>query len=263
MNQPPATFDLSATRMLLHTRRLGREIDHLPVTGSTMDIARARARAGEPEGYTVMAEEQTAGRGRLGRVWVAPPGVNISVSVLLRPTSHQMKRLGMSVPLAVADAVEEVSGLTPLLKWPNDVRVNGRKLCGILIEAAMLGDTPSFAIAGIGLNVNLDAAAYPEIAGIATSIATERGRPVSREHTLAALLNALERHYDRRDGDALRQEWRSRLETLGQQVSVTFAGRTERGVAEDVDEEGSLLLRLRDGRLLTFPAGEVTLREPV
>jgi BirA family transcriptional regulator, biotin operon repressor / biotin---[acetyl-CoA-carboxylase] ligase len=259
---PPVTFDLQSVHRLLRTRRLGRELVYLAVTGSTMDIAREQARAGVPEGYAVMAEEQTAGRGRLGRVWVAPPGVNLSVSVLLRPTPGQMKRLGMIVPLAVADAVTTVSGLESVLKWPNDVRINGRKLCGILIEAAMLGDAPSFAVAGIGLNVNLDAAAHPEIAAIATSIATELGRPVSREHTLAALLNALERHYDRGDVDALRREWRSRLETLGQEVAVTFAGHTERGVAEDVNEDGSLLLRLPDGRLRTFPAGEVTLREP-
>jgi BirA family transcriptional regulator, biotin operon repressor / biotin---[acetyl-CoA-carboxylase] ligase len=259
----PIPFDLDAVRPLLRTRRLGRDISYLQVTGSTMDIARERAQAGVPEGFVAMAEEQTAGRGRLGRVWVAPPGVNLSVSVLLRPTPGQIKRLGMVTPLAVAEAVADVSGLSPTLKWPNDVRINGRKLCGILIEAAMLGDVPSFAIVGIGLNVNLDAAAHPEVAGIATSIAAELGCPISREQTLAALLNALERHYDRDDAPALRQEWRSRLETLGQEVAVTFAGHTERGVAEDVDEEGSLLLRLPDGRLATFPAGEVTLREPV
>jgi BirA family biotin operon repressor/biotin-[acetyl-CoA-carboxylase] ligase len=115
-------------------------------------------------------------------------------------------------------------------------------------------------VVGIGLNVNLDVAAYPDIAAIATSIARELGRPVSREHTLAALLNAFEHHYDREDAATLRREWRDRLETLGQEITVNFAGHVEQGIAEDVDGEGSLILRRRDGSTVTLPAGEVTLR---
>jgi BirA family biotin operon repressor/biotin-[acetyl-CoA-carboxylase] ligase len=142
------------------------------------------------------------------------------------------------------------------------VRIGERKLCGILIESGYAGNGPVHAVVGIGLNVNLDVAAYPEIAALATSMAREAGHPISREHTLAALLNAFERHYACGDADSLRLAWRRRLDTLGREIDVTFAGRTEHGYAEDVDAEGSLILRRPDGSLLTLPAGEVTLRLP-
>ena len=255
-------MDLEHVRSLLTTGRIGRPLLFFPSIGSTMDVARAQAEAGAPEGVVVVADEQTAGRGRLGRSWLAPAGVNLSLSILVRPSLAAMKRLGIVTPLAVADAVQAVGGLDVRFKWPNDVRAGGRKLCGILIEGGFTGETPTHAVVGIGLNVNLDAARYPEVADIATSIARELGRPVSREATLAALLNAFERRYDCADGESLRREWRARLETLGTIVTVTFAGRTEHGFAEDVDGDGALILRRADGSRVTLPAGEVTLRLP-
>ncbi|MBI2760270.1 MAG: biotin--[acetyl-CoA-carboxylase] ligase [Chloroflexi bacterium] len=253
-------MDPTHLQRLLTTARIGSALVYLPSTGSTMDDVRGRAAEGAAEGLVVVADEQTAGRGRLGRVWVAPPGVNLSLSILLRPSRERIKRLGMVAPLAVADAVAAVSGLAVQFKWPNDVRIGGRKVCGVLIESEFAGDQPSFAIVGIGLNVNLDTAVIPEIADIATSIAREHGAPVSREQTLVALLNAFERWYDEPEPAVVRSAWRERLETLGQEVEVTFAGQSERGVAEDVDAEGSLLLRRRDGSRVVLPAGEVTLR---
>ncbi len=234
----------------------------LTTTSSTMDEVRARAETGAGEGLVVVADEQTAGRGRLGRAWVAPAGVNLYLSILVRPPLAAMKRLGMIAPLAVADAVAAVGGPEVSFKWPNDVRVGERKLCGVLIEGEFAGERPAFAIVGIGLNVNLDPTRYPEIAGLATSIARETGGPVSREEALAALLNAFERRYDTEDGEGLRRAWRARLDTLGREVDVTFAGRTEHGIAEDVDAEGALVLRRADGATVTLPAGEVTLRPP-
>jgi BirA family transcriptional regulator, biotin operon repressor / biotin---[acetyl-CoA-carboxylase] ligase len=252
--------DTAHVRTLLTTSRIGATLVDLPTTGSTMDDVRARATVGASEGLVVSADEQTAGRGRFGRAWVAPAGVNLSLSILLRPSREQVKVLGMVAPLAVADAVAAVSGLAVQFKWPNDVRIGGRKLCGVLIESEFAGDRPVFAIAGIGLNVNLDTAGVPEIAEIATSIAREYGMPVSREQTLAALLSAFERWYDEPDPAMVWSAWRGRLETLGQEVEVTFSGKSERGVAEDVDAEGSLVLRRRDGARVILPAGEVTLR---
>lgn len=257
-----SAMDIDLVRAHLGTSRLGRVLVYLPSTGSTMDVARERARAGAADGLVVVAEEQTAGRGRLGRAWVAPPGVNLYLSIVLRPDPATLKRLGIAAPLAVADAVAEVSGLAVVFKWPNDVLLGARKLCGILIESGFAGDTPTHAVCGIGLNVNLDVEAYPAIAGIATSIARELGRPVSRELTLAALLNAFERRYDCTDAESLRLAWRARLETLGRVVDVTSAGHTEHGIAEDVDADGALLLRRADGTIVTLPAGEVTLRSP-
>jgi BirA family biotin operon repressor/biotin-[acetyl-CoA-carboxylase] ligase len=253
-------MDLDRVRRLLTTARIGRPITYLPATTSTMDVARERAAADAPEGLVVVADEQTAGRGRFGRAWVAPPGVNLLLSILLRPSAERMKRLGIVAPLAVAEAVRTVSGLVVRFKWPNDVLLGGRKLCGILVEGGFAGTAPVHAVVGIGLNVNLDPSTQPAIAATATSIAAALGRAVSREETLAALLNAFELLYDESDGERLRRDWKARLDTLGQEVEVTFAGRVERGVAEDVDAEGALVLRRPDGTRTALAAGEVTLR---
>lgn len=242
-----------------HTR-FGNPLIWLPSTGSTMDDVRTQAKAGAAEGLVIAADEQTKGRGRLGRSWVAPAGVNLSLSLLVRPNPAVIKRLGMVAPLAVADAVAAVTGIEVRCKWPNDILIGGRKLCGILIEGEFSGDRPVFAIVGIGLNVNLDVAAVPEIADFATSLRRETGRVVDRGAVLVATLRAFQVHYDSTDAARLRDIWRARLDTLGQHVDVTFAGRTESGLAEDVTADGSLLLRRPDGSLLTLPAGEVTLR---
>ncbi|MFN8555830.1 MAG: biotin--[acetyl-CoA-carboxylase] ligase [Dehalococcoidia bacterium] len=255
-------MDLDLVSSLLSTSSIGRRIVYLPTTTSTMDVAREHVHGGAPSGLVVVADEQSAGRGRFGRAWVAPPAVNLLCTVLVRPTLEVAKRLGMVTPLAVADAVAAVGGPTVSFKWPNDVRAGGRKLCGILIEGEFAGERPAFALVGIGLNVNLDVAHHPEIADIATSIMQEIGAPVSRERTLAALLNAFEAHADNPDGEALRVAWRARLETLGQDVTVSFGGAVEHGRAEDVDAAGSLILRRADGSAVILPAGEVSLRLP-
>lgn len=242
--------------------RFGHELIWLPSTGSTMDDVRARATAGAAEGLVIAADEQTKGRGRLGRAWLAPPAVNLSLSILVRPTMPVMKRLGIITPLAVADAVAQVAGIDVRFKWPNDIQVAGRKLCGVLIEGEFRGEQPAYAIVGIGLNVNLDVAAIAELAGIATSLKQETGRSIEREAVLTALLAAFQQRYDCPDAALLLDAWRERLDTLGKEVAVTFAERSVHGIAENVTGDGSLLLRRPDGSLLTLPAGEVTLRRP-
>ena len=159
----------------------------------------------------------------------------------------------------IAEALEGI-GLAPRLKWPNDVLVGGRKIAGILIETELSGDAVKYALVGIGLNVNFDVGAVPEIAGIATSVRRELGRDTSREELLAALLNAFEVRYEQAlEDDAVFQAWRSRLETLGRRVRATLGERVEEGVAEDVDAEGNLLVRRDDGSLAVVEAGDVTL----
>ena len=253
-------MDLQRVEKLLETKTIGRPLIFLAVTASTMDDVRQHAAAGAAEGLTVVADDQQSGRGRFGRAWVAPAGVNLSLSILLRPNRSQIKRLSIVAALAVADAVVQCHGLPVRCKWPNDLQVGGRKLCGILIEGGFSGDQPSHAIAGIGLNVNLDVEAYPDIAAVATSVAREVGQHVPREPLLAALLGAFERRYATAETDHLLSDWRSRLDTLGRTVTVQFQGRSESGVAEDVDQDGALLLRRDDGSLVALPAGEVTLR---
>ncbi len=166
------------------------------------------------------------------------------------------------MPLAVSLAIEETTGLAPRIKWPNDVLFSGRKVAGILIETEFSGAEPRYAIVGIGLNVNFEIDSASEIAGIATSMKQELGADVTREAVLAALLNHLEALYTAPDPRAVREAWRSRLETLGRDVTLTFRDESFTGHAEDVDDAGNLILRFPDGSIRTFEAGEVSLRAP-
>ncbi len=254
-------LNLESVREQLKTAFVGRRIVYLATTRSTQDAARAEAESGAPEGTAVLAEEQTAGRGRLGRSWVSPAGTNLYLTLVMRPPIQRLRSLSMVAPLAVAQAVEEATALAPRIKWPNDVLVAGRKLAGVLIDTELSGQSVRYSLVGIGVNVNLDVAQAAEIAGIATSLRRELGREVSREMVLAALLNRFEALYvEAERGPAVHAAWRSRLETLGRPVRVTFGGQVEEGLAEDVDAEGSLILRRPDGSRVTIAAGEVTLR---
>jgi len=254
-------FSLEAFQSQLRTSSLGqRAICRRSVT-STMDVARGEAAAGAPEGTVVIADEQTAGRGRLGREWVSPPGTNIYLSVILRPPAAHLRQLSIICPLAICQAIEEVTGLAARIKWPNDVLVDGRKVSGVLLDAELVGDRVQYAIAGIGLNVNFDPSTYRELRDIATSLKRELGREVSREAVLAGLLNHLESLYQAAlRGEKAHAAWKERLDTLGRSVRVRFADRVEEGVAADTDSDGALILRRDDGSTVRIEAGEVTLR---
>jgi BirA family biotin operon repressor/biotin-[acetyl-CoA-carboxylase] ligase len=251
-------LNLPAVESLLRTDSIGRRITYLATTTSTMDVAHDEAVAGAPHGAVVFAEEQTAGRGRFGRRWVSPAGKNLYLTLILRPDAGRLRTLSMVVPLAVCRAVEAATPLRPVIKWPNDVLVNGRKLAGVLIEGESSGADLLYALAGVGLNVN-DPIDDPEIADIATSLSRELGEETPREPVLAALLNEMEAAYGGSPDD-LFSGWRSRIATIGQSVRLTFRDEVYEGTAEDVDDEGSLILRLADGTSRTFEAGEVTLR---
>jgi BirA family biotin operon repressor/biotin-[acetyl-CoA-carboxylase] ligase len=161
----------------------------------------------------------------------------------------------------VARAVERLTGLQTSLKWPNDVLVAGRKIAGILSESELLGEGVSYALVGIGVNVNADMAAYAEMAALATSVMTELGQEVSREALAAGLLNEFEALYlAAQAGEPIEQEWRARLGMLGKEVRVRSGEQVEEGLAEDVDRDGNLILRRADGSRVTIAAGDVTLR---
>ena len=253
--------DLSRLERALKTTYMGRRLVYYSSVGSTQDIARREAEAGAPEGTLVLADEQTAGRGRLGRSWASPAGQNLYLTLVLRPPMHALKRLTMVAPLAVARAVAETTGLQAGIKWPNDVWIGRRKLSGVLLESEVQGEQVRYCLLGIGVNVNLDVEAIPELAEIATSLLRELGREVSREDVLASLLAHLESLYEAvRRGETPLEEWRARLITLGQEVTARFGDQVEEGLAEDVDEEGRLLLRRPDGSRVAIEAGDVTLR---
>lgn len=251
----------SALSRELKTKTIGRNVLYFPTIPSTMDIAKQAAKDGAAEGTVVITDHQTAGRGRLNREWLAPPGSSLLLSIILYPEQQHLARLTMIACLAVAQSIEKVTGLKPAIKWPNDVLINGRKVSGILSEANLSGDSVSYAIVGIALNVNLDVTAIPEIAETATSLRMELGRKVSRQKVLVALLNEFDSLYAAlRRGEPIHLQWRQRLETLGRKVTVRCGDEVQQGYAESVDEEGNLLLRHDDGSLSTIAAGDVTLR---
>ena len=225
-----------------------------------MDEARDLAESGEPEGVVVATEEQSAGRGRFDRAWVSPRGLNLHLTALLRPTAAQLPFVNMAATLATAHAASRFCDAQASVKWPNDVRVGGRKIAGILIETAASDRGLAYALVGIGLNVNFDPADHPEIADLATSIRRETGRPADRSAVLETLLARFDDLYAevRRGRVAHRTRWAATLETLGRRVRLDWQGREVEGLAESVDERGNLVLRLPDGSAFTAVAGEVT-----
>jgi BirA family biotin operon repressor/biotin-[acetyl-CoA-carboxylase] ligase len=242
---------------------LGCRIHYHAAIGSTNDEARRLAAAGAPEGTLVVADVQTAGRGRLGRRWFAPAGTSLLFSLVFRPplAPAQALRLTMCAGLAVAEAVHDQVGLEVGLKWPNDVVWEGRKLGGILTELETEGERLAYAVVGVGLNVNLDVAALPPLLMPAASLSSAVGRPVERLTLLLAILTRWEAHYRRlRQGCSPYQAWAARLVTTGQHVRVHADKEVKEGLAIGVDAEGALLLRRDDGQVERIWGGDVTLR---
>ena len=257
-------MELSAERIKegLRTHIFGRKIVYHRTIGSTNDEARRLALAGAPEGTLVIAEEQTAGRGRLGRQWLAPAGSSLLMSLLFRPplAPHQAQRLTMICSLAVCEAISRLTGLPAEIKWPNDILIQGKKAGGILTELGVEGSRLEYAIVGMGLNVNLDPAALPEIPAPITSLSYELGQPISRLELLQAILKGIETRYQRlQEGESPYQEWAGHLLTLHKYITISMPGEQVEGWTEEVDADGALILRLRDGSRRRILAGDVML----
>lgn len=245
----PERLDAEALRAELNAKPGGlwTSVTVLPSTGSTnADLASA----GGPEGQVLAAEEQTAGRGRMGREWASQPGAALTFSVLLRPDNVPARQRGwlpLLAGVAVARSVRAMSGLPAMLKWPNDVLVEGRKLCGILAEQSADGAV----VIGMGINVTTTADGLPARPGglPATSIALEGGT-ASRQELLAEILRRLERDYVPFRGNpdpgstGLLEEYRTLCCTLGQAVRAELpGGKSVTGEAADVDSDGRLLIQ--------------------
>jgi BirA family transcriptional regulator, biotin operon repressor / biotin---[acetyl-CoA-carboxylase] ligase len=229
------------------------QMQYEPACSSTQDLARAAAAGGADQGWIAVTDSQHQGRGRLGRAWVAPAETALLFSVILRPPLDVLPLLPLLAALTVAGGIETSTGAVPDLKWPNDVLLNGKKLAGILLERP----AGAAVILGVGLNVNQSAADLPEGA---TSLAVELGRQLEREPLLAAILNDLGNAYERADRqgvDWIVPGWRSRSSMMGNAVAFTQEGSLVRGIAEDVEEDGALRVRIEDGTRISVVAGEV------
>jgi BirA family biotin operon repressor/biotin-[acetyl-CoA-carboxylase] ligase len=225
-----------------------------------MDTARGEALKGAAAGTVIIAGEQTGGRGRLKRQWLSPKG-NIALSIILYPDIASLPYLIMITSLAVVKSIESVTGVKGQIKWPNDVLIDGKKVCGILIENQVRGNKVTYSIVGIGINVALKVNDYVEIASTAASLNNETGKADLRIKLIRALLkefNSLYRQLP--DGKAIYEQWQERLITLGKQVRAQSGNQVIEGIAEAVDEGGALVIRQADGTLTKVVAGDVTLR---
>ena len=232
-----------------------------------MDAVWAMADRDAPHGEVVVARTQTAGRGRFSRAWASGDGESLLLSVLLRPPAPAAALLSPMAALAVADAAEEAAGVRCELKWPNDVLVGGRKVCGVLVEMRADTDGVVTAVLGVGLNVNLDFGGLPPspagegLRATATSLADQAGRRFDVREVEAVFLARLRERYRQcvDDGPSLLAEWASRLSTLGLRVTVREREGAFTGVAERVDDAGRLIVRLDSGARRAVSEGDVTL----
>lgn len=242
----------------LNTKFVGRQLHYYPSLTSTMEVAKKVAIEGAAEGTVVIADKQTAGRGRLGRAWLSPKG-SLAMSIILKPSLKSLPQLIMIASLAVVRAIRKVAGLETQIKWPNDVLIKSKKVCGILIESEVKGDRVNFAIIGIGINVNLNPLAFPKISAIATSLSHELGKEVPKDELTGALLYELEQLYlEAQAGASIYKEWQKHMETLGRWIQVRAGESVEQGKAETVTENGNLLLRRADGSLAEIVVGDIT-----
>jgi len=232
---------------------------------STNDLAVTLSEEEElASGTVIISDEQVKGRGRLGRTWISPPGTNIYMSVVLRPEipPRNGTLLTVAAALACARALRAKSGLKVSIKWPNDLTVSGRKIGGILTEVRCAPETINLAIIGIGINVNIQAGDFPDkIRTIATSMRAETGAYHQRSDVIIMILKEFEHWYKALRGKGrpvLLEEWKRLSSAIGRDVRVVAGGETFSGVAEDIDDEGILILRLPSGVLKRVSAGDLT-----
>lgn len=265
VEQPPVIAAPNWLTALRPSARIGRTIEHHETIGSTNDRARELLADPDADGAVVVADEQTAGRGRRGRTWVSPPGTNLLMSVVLHPRldAHDAWQLGFGAALAAAAACAQVAPVR--LKWPNDlVDVGGRKLGGLLVETVIEDDRLAGAVLGIGINVNWGRDDMPpEIAAGATSLANLRGDHVDRASLLADLLERMEAELDALErGRSPLERYRAACATLGAMVVVATPERAIQGRAVDLDGTGGLVIEGTDGTRTTVAAGEVLRVKP-
>ena len=246
---------------LLATRELGTTLHHYDALESTNAKAFELAQEGGAHGEVIITEHQTAGKGRRGRAWFSPQGKSLALSLILRPelAPSRAPEITLVAAVALAETLRD-SGVEASIKWPNDVQIAGKKVAGILTELSADVERVHFIVLGIGVNLNAELKDFPpEVAELATSVSLNRHSPVHRALFTAALLAKLEQWLDTwtEDGfEPVRKAWKSLASTLGQDVLVRADNKELRGIAEDIDATGALLLRVA-GKLERILSGDV------
>ncbi|WKA53343.1 biotin--[acetyl-CoA-carboxylase] ligase [Planococcus shixiaomingii] len=251
----PDTLEPTAIQTLLKTKRIGQVMEYIESCPSTQIIAHKLAQEGTADGTVVLTETQTAGRGRLARKWDSAPQKGIWMSIILRPDVVPQKapQFTLVAAVAVVRAIEEVTGLKPEIKWPNDILINGKKCTGILTELQSDADGIQALIIGIGLNANQEVEDFsPEIQEIASSLKMASGREVNRQELVRALLFHIEQFtniYIEQGFAIIKLMWESYSSTIGQPIRARMAKETLEGIAEGITDDGILQLRTADGKL--------------
>jgi BirA family biotin operon repressor/biotin-[acetyl-CoA-carboxylase] ligase len=247
----------------LKTRTIGRELYLYAEAGSTNTLAMEMAAKGVPEGTTLIAEVQTGGKGRLGRTWISPKG-NLHLSVVLRPDlpTHKAPLITLMGAVTVARAIRTAYNIPAAIKWPNDILVAGRKVCGLLTEMSAEQDRIRHIVLGIGVNVNMPLADLPpDVRESATTLAAAAGKSIDRTVLLRQILRELEQRYTaflKSEDDVLR-EWKALNMTIGSRVAVSGFREILEGIAQGIDPEGRLIIRQDDGTTHAVAAGDVTI----
>ncbi len=267
--------DILASREVesyLTSQWIGRPILYFSSTDSTNLAAKRLGEDGEKEGALVIADEQTAGRGRSGRRWETPAGANIAMTLLLRPkiAADRISMITLVMGMAVAQAVRSLYDLPAMIKWPNDIVIGSRKLCGILTEmsAELTGSgsaQPKVNYIVIGTGINANQREFPEeLREKATSLIMELGHPVDRAKLIAQVMQLFEEYYSlfagTQDMTPLRDSYNAMLVNTGREIRVLEPGKEYEGTAEGINDRGELMVRLPDGQLRAVYAGEVSVR---
>ncbi len=230
---------------------------------STSDLVGLRAREGAPEGLVIWAESQEKGRGRLGRSWISPPGCGLYFSVLLRPPvpGEQLASLSLVTAVAMAEGLSGACGMEIGLKWPNDLRIEGKKVGGILLDFVPEGGKQPAVVAGIGINLRTPLGGFPPQFAKQTTSLEGAGRRLPEESELiGGLLERFDQWYRTfldSGFEPVRQRWEALCDGIGSQVSVPLAGGTAAGKVAGIDAAGRLLLDTGGGKLLSVDAGEI------
>ncbi|MBR3771478.1 MAG: biotin--[Clostridium sp.] len=249
----------------LKTKQIGSQIFYYDEIASTNLEAKKHQHDLNGHGMVFLAEQQNQGRGRMGRTWVSPKETGIWMSILLKPdfAPELASQITLPAALATAEAIREITNLDCQIKWPNDIVVNGKKVCGILTEMGTEGSLIAYLIVGIGINVNTEH--FPEeIQSVASSLKIEGGLAYEREEILIELLNRMEFYYEKliADGDLhdLVKTYNSLLINKGKKVKIVGNANTETGEALGIDDTGRLLVRMDDGEERAIVSGEVSVR---
>jgi len=260
----PDSIDPDEVRAQLKSTRVGRRLEFLKATASTNVDAFRLAEEGAVEGTVVLADAQSGGKGRRGRVWASPAGVNLYCSIVLRPAimPHEAPQLTFLSAVAAARAIEQTTHLIPEIKWPNDLLVSGKKVAGLLNEMSAETDGINFVILGIGVNLNMTAAQLPvDLRHPATSLFLEAGSRVDRSRFTGTMLNELDRLYEEflaHGFGPVREEWQRRCNASGRQVLVSDSGTDcTGGRFIGIDSDGAMLLRSDDNILHRITCGDV------